>query len=241
MATVASSRSPYTADQGFFIRMSLGIAGLIVFGFLQWAARGFVVPATVPIWVHIHALAMVAWLALFVTQNMLAGRGNLPLHRTLGWASLALVIFVVLIGSFTGIKATELHRVPPFFTNAYFLALTQIEVVLFAAMFAAAITMRRQTQWHRRLMLGATVLLMEPGFGRLLPMPLLGPVAGPWVETAFQLAVLAIVMIHDRRTLGRIHPATLCSAGVIFAAHVVIVALSLTPSFIVFAESIAAG
>lgn len=242
MATAAQPINyPYTRDQDFFAKMAMGIAALIVFGFAQWALRGFVVPSTVPIWVHLHGVVMLSWLGVFIAQNMLAGSGNLALHRKLGWTSLALVLVIVGIGMFTGRMALALHRVPPFFTNAYFLALTHVEVVVFAAVIGTAIALRRQTQWHRRLMLGATVVLMEPGFGRLLPMPLLGPTAGPLAETALQLGVIALVARHDRKTIGRTHPATLWCAAIIAGSHLLISALAAFPPFIALADRLAAG
>lgn len=241
MATAAYSHRSYSADQGFFIRMALGVTGLILFGFLQWAARGFVVPATVPVWVHIHGVAMLSWLALFVTQNILVGRGNMALHRTLGWASLAVVALVIGMGSFTAIKSIELHRVPPFFTNAYFLSLSLFGLTAFLGTFTAAIALRRQTEWHRRLMLGATILLMEPGLGRLLPMPLLGPVYGPVTETVLQLVAVWIVAAHDRRTFGRVHPATLTVGAIVVGTHAMIGALSQSPWVIGIAQGIAAS
>src|SRR5690606_15221311 len=69
----------------FWQRMAIGLAAFIVFGFLQAAARGFVDPLSAPAWVHVHALAMLAWLALLVVQPALVARKNLGLHRRLGW------------------------------------------------------------------------------------------------------------------------------------------------------------
>lgn len=242
MATAAQSTNyPYTRDQDFFAKMAIGIAALIVFGFAQWALRGFVVPSTVPIWVHVHGIAMLSWLGVFITQNMLAGSGNLALHRKLGWTSLALVLFIAGIGMFTAAMAVTLHRVPPFFTNGYFLALSYVGVMAFVGTVGAAIALRRQTQWHRRLMLGATVVLMEPGLGRLLPMPLLGPTGGPLAEAILQLAVIALVARHDRRTIGRTHPATLWCAAIIVGSHLLISVLAAYAPFIALADRLAAG
>lgn len=235
----ARSFDSYLSDQRFFTRLSLALAALIVFGFLQWALRGFVDPMRTPIWIHAHGIAMLGWLATIVAQNSLAGSGNLALHRKLGWTSLGLVLLIVGLGTYAGRMALAMHRVPPFFTNAYFLALTHVEVVVFALTVLAAIRLRRQTQWHRRLMIAATVLLMEPALGRLLPMPLLGQIIGGWAITAVQVGFLAIMARHDARVLGRVHPATITGMGLMVAVHGVIQVMAGMPAVSAFAEAIA--
>lgn len=242
MATAALSDTyPYSRDQRFFTRMAIGMALFVVFGFAQWALRGFVSPSTVPVWVHLHGLAMLSWLGLFVAQSVLVGAGNIALHRKLGWLGLALVLIIAGLGMFTGRMALELHRVPPFFTNPYFLALTHVEAVGFALVVGAGIAMRRQTQWHRRLMLGATVIVMEPAFGRLLPAPLLGPNLTAALEVVLQLAVVALIARHDLRQTGRVHPATRIAALAVVLVAALVHALSVFPPFVSLAEGIAAG
>lgn len=237
-ATAQSSAS-YLSDQRFFTRLAQVLAGLIVFGFLQWALRGFVDPLQTPIWIHAHGIAMLGWLGTIVAQNSLAESGNLTLHRRLGWTSLGLVLAIVLLGTYAGRMALAMHRVPPFFTDGYFLALTHVEVIVFALTVASAIYMRTQTQWHRRLMIAATVLLMEPALGRLLPMPLLGQIIGGWTITAVQVGVLGIMARHDAKALGHVHPATLVGMGLMVAVHGVIQVLAGIPTVAAYAEAIA--
>lgn len=232
--------SSYRSDQGFFVAYAAVLALVIVFGFAQFALRGFSNPMTAPWWVHLHGLVMLGWLGLLVTQNVLAQSGSLALHRKLGRMSAVLVVAIVALGSFTAFKALQLHRQPPFFTPAYFLGLSNIGVMLFAGMVAWAVVLRRDTQWHRRLMLGATVLLLEPAFGRLLPMPLLMP-WGEWVTMLLQLGFIAVLMRHDLRTLGAIHPASRACALLIVASHIAFELFSRLPAAQAFASSIAAG
>lgn len=242
MATAPISHSyPYSHDQRFFTRLAAGMTAFIVFGFAQWALRGFVSPSTVPVWVHLHGLAMLSWLGLLVMQNVLVGAGNIALHRTLGWLGLGLVLVIAGLGMFTGRMAVELHRVPPFFTNPYFLALTHVEAVGFMLVVGAGIAMRRQTQWHRRLMLGATVIVMEPALGRLLPAPLLGPNLTAALQVVLQLAVVALIARHDLRQTGRVHPATRVAALVVVLVAALVHTLSIFPPFVSLAEGIAAG
>lgn len=151
------------------------------------------------------------------------------------------MLFIAGLGMFTGRMAIELHRVPPFFSNAYFLALTHIGVSLFAGMVIAAIALRRETQWHRRLMMGAMILILEPAVGRLVPAPILGPVLTPIVEGAFLLLAVGVIAAHDLREAGSVHPATRFNALAVIVMFSVVLGLSVFPPFVSLAEGIAAA
>lgn len=238
MATLAAAS--YSGDQRFYSRLAIGISVLIVFCFAQFGARGFVDYRMAPLWVHVHGVLLLSWLALFVTQNVLAERGALSLHRKLGWLAVGVATVIVPLTSFTGIMAIDLHRQPPFFDPPYFLALTQVEALFFAGAVAAAIMMRRKTEWHRRLMLSATVLLLEPAFGRLLPMPLLGVQLGEAIAAVLQVGILGIAMLHDRKHCGFVHPALFWGAAAVIVSHMLVSLLSQFPTVIAMAEQIAA-
>ncbi len=230
----------YMTDQPWFLRFALVLSALIVLGFAQFSARGFVDWRTVPGIFHVHALAMLCWLGVFITQNVAVGRGNMKLHRTLGWMSIALVIVVVALGCRMGIVALRAGMIPPYFTPGFFLALTQVSALAFGGTVFAAIVRRHETEYHRRLMLGAVVLIAEPAIDRLLPMPLMGN-WGHWAGLGVQIAILMVLALHDRKVLGRIHPATLSSTGIIAIAHVLVTVSGSNPEISAFARSIAAG
>ena len=222
----------------FWHRMAIGLAVFIVLGFLQFALRGFVDPVAAPFWVHVHGVAMLAWLALLIAQPALVTQGNLARHRQLGRIGRLLAIFITCLGIFTGVASLVLNRFPPFFTPPYFLALTVIESLAFGAMVAWAVRRRRATDWHRRLMIGATIVILEPALGRLLPMPLM---IG-WSDIPVglvQLGVVGIVALYDRRTLGRVHPATKAIAAIVIAVRATIYLLAMTPPVIALAERLA--
>lgn len=224
MATLAAETAPasYRSSQPFFVKMAWGLSVLIVFGFIQNAALGRVDIPAVPIWVHIHGALMLAWLALFVTQNRLAASGSLRLHRKLGWVGAFLVCALFGLACFTGVMSLALHRFPPFFSGTYFISLVFIEAFAFAGLVFAGISSRRDTETHRRLMMGSTILILEPAFGRLLPMPLIGGETGEWIVLLIQLGFVAAIALHDRRTLGRLHPATFSIGLVITLEHVLV-------------------
>lgn len=222
----------------FWHRMAIGLAIFIVFGFLQFALRGFVDPVAAPFWVHLHGGAMLAWLALLIVQPTLVSQGNLALHRRLGWIGAGLALVITGLGIFTGLASLVLGRFPPFFTPPYFLALTTVESLVFGLMVWAAVRRRHTTAWHRRLMIGATIVILEPALGRILPMPLM---IG-WSDIPIgliQLAVVGIIALYDRRTLARVHPATKAIAAIVIAVRVTIYLLAMTPPVIALAERLA--
>ncbi|MGH6632234.1 adenylate cyclase [Sphingopyxis sp.] len=222
----------------FWHRMAIGLAIFIVFGFLQFALRGFVDPVAAPFWVHLHGVAMLSWLALLIVQPTLVSRNNLALHRRLGWIGAGLALFITGLGIFTGLASLVLNRFPPFFSPPHFLALTTVESLVFGLMVWAAVRRRHTTAWHRRLMVGATIVILEPALGRILPMPLM---IG-WSDIPIgliQLGVVGIIALYDRRTLGKVHPATKAIAAIVIAVRVTIYLLAMTPPVIALAERLA--
>lgn len=237
MATAAQAR---VTGISFWAKMSIGISGFIVFGFAQFALRGFVPYMQVPVIFHLHGVVMLAWLGLMCAQSLLAGRGaGLEIHRALGWVSVVMAPSIVVLASLTCLAALRTHLFPPFFTPAYFLALIHVDIAIFAVLVAIAIVRRGETQWHKRLMLGSAVLLMDPALGRVLPMPFIMP-WGEWLAMAIELGVVFLIVRHDRKALGRIHPATLAVILAVVLSHVVVELLAITPWWIAFAAPFAA-
>lgn len=235
MATVVGARS---ARLSFWAKMAIGISVFIVFGFVQFSLRGFVDYRSAPLVMHLHGIAMVSWLALLTTQSVLAGNGNLAVHRRLGWTSAVMVPLIIVLASLTCFAAIRSGRFPPFFTAPYFLALVHVGAAVFAALVATAVARRGQRDWHRRLMVGSTILLMEPALGRVLPMPLIMP-WGEWVSMVIQLGMVALIMRHDRRELGRVHPATTAVFLAVALSHVLVEMLAITPWWIAFTARVA--
>lgn len=240
MATVASGqRSAEQRERQFFLAMAAGLAAFTVFAFAQWAARGMVAPLSLPWWVHVHGAAMICWLVLLVAQSYFVAVGRNRLHRQFGRMGAPLLLAIAVFGIVTGYQSVALHRVPPFWTNGFLLALAFTSTTLFVALAAAGIALRSRTDWHRRLMIGATIILLTAAFDRTLPAQLVGA-ARPFSEGGLQLVAVAVMAAHDWRARGRPHAATVCVIVAILAEHGVIAALAAFPPFIVLAERIAA-
>lgn len=243
MASTTFTRSTgrgYMADQAFYTRFAIGLSLFIVVAFAQFQL--FIAPpGPKPILLHIHGGLMLAWLGMYILQSSLISAGQVGIHRRTGWLSLGVALAAIGTGAFTGIHAIDTGRVPPFFTDGFFLALTQVGTLLFAAVVGLAVVKRRDVQWHRRLMIGSGVLISEPAFGRLVPLPLTGQSLGELIILGLQLLLVGILARHDAKHNGRIHPATMVIALALVVHHLAIELLHRLPAWNAFAASIAAG
>ena len=208
MATLAPNSTDAAlagSEERFFFRMACTMAAVLVAGFTVNLAMGRSSFA-VPLVYHLHAAVFFGWIALFVTQVGLVASGNLALHRRLGWLSAVWVPLMVVMG--IAITVTSMRRTggPFFFDANEFMISNPIGLLAFAGMVGFAVRMRKRTDWHRRLMLGAMASIMGPGFGRLVPTPLLVPWAWEITNAIGMLFVLA-GMWRDSRVKGAVHPA----------------------------------
>jgi hypothetical protein len=205
MATLAEPGAPARSEERFFFTLACTMAAVLVAGFSLNLAMGRS-SFEEPLVYHVHGVVFFGWVALFLTQTWLQASGNVALHKRLGWLSLLWVPAMVVLG--IAITITSMRRTggPFFFDANEFLISNPIALVAFAGLVFGAVAMRKRSDWHRRLMLGAMASIMGPGFGRLLPTPLFVP----WAWEITNLVGMGFVvagMIRDKRHHGRIHPA----------------------------------
>ena len=206
MATLAEQPSaPSIGDERFFLRGAIIMTAIIVAGFSLHLAMGRSTFAS-PVRVHVHAVLFMGWVAIYLTQNILVATGRMHLHRKLGWLAAVWMVAMVVSGFVVTVAMVRAGTVPFFFQPLQFLIFDPVAVLTFGGLTAAAILLRRRTEWHRRLHFCGMTILLAPAFGRLLPLPLLQPWA--W-EAAFAVTLLFPLagMWADIRRSGRVHPA----------------------------------
>lgn len=240
MASVVDIRARLSRDHQFYFSIALALMLTVIAGFGLNAAMGRVTIRTLPPLVHVHGLTFMGWIILYTYQNWLILQGDVARHRQLGWIGAFLALAVFVVGLSTALMAIHLHRQPFFFTPPFFLVLTTLSLIAFAGLVGAAVLMRRQTEWHRRLMLCGTIVLINPAWGRLLPMPLLGQVIGQWAICAALMLYVLWGMIHDRRVRGHVHPAYWWGAGTLLLWQALMQPLSATPMVERLAAALAA-
>lgn len=226
-------------DERFFLKSAVVMALVIVFGFSLQLAMGRSTFAS-PLRVHVHAVLFMGWVAIYVLQNTLIAADRLALHRRLGWLALAWAAAMVVSGIAVTVIMARAGTVPFFFQPLQFLVFDPVAVLTFAGLTAAAIALRRRTEWHRRLHFCGMAMLLAPAFGRILPLPLLQPWA--W-EATFAVTLLFPLAgaWADRRRCGRVHPAWFWGIGTMLASLIVVEVLTYSPVGLPIYEAVTEG
>lgn len=214
MATVAASPvERQSAERRFYSRMALFLVALVLLGFgPSFYLRG-IVPQyprpnpTLPPAVLLHGSVFTLWMLAVVAQTQLVAAGRRDVHMKLGVLTVLLAVALIPIMYLTATWAVARATQPPF-TNPLTWTIVPLAVIIpFAIMIWQGWAHRRNPQWHKRAMLGAAILIVAgPSIGRL-------PIAPPTLPGfTFQflvgLALFVPLFVWDRRTQGRVHPAT---------------------------------
>lgn len=163
-----------------------------------------------PLVVHLHAVAMAAWLALLFFQTLLVALRRQGLHRQLGLA--AFVLGPAVVASMVAVtlwRFGERISLGQVTAGANTLMNQGRAIVYFALFFTwAMLTRRKDPETHKRMILLATVGPFTAAVGRMdwLPQTLPG---SPLSVHLYMFVLLAPAIAHDVLRLGRPHSAWL--------------------------------
>jgi len=161
----------------------------------------------------VHAIACGLWLAYVPTQAYLIAKRRITIHQTLGWASVVLAIAVVSSGviiSFEFLERMEANAI--FRDRAFFFFFAGIvNFALFFSFYTLAIVRRRDREFHKRMMMFASVVLIPPAFNRLVfafDLP-------PSVTNIGWLFLVFVIPIYDRWKEGRLTSGSKIGLGLV--------------------------
>jgi len=183
-------------------------------GALAVALIGFFLTYTAPLirgtfsgprWAHVHGALLLTWLCVTIVQAHLAA-GRSDLHRRIGWVAVALAPAIAVSTIAIGVEATRRDLAAGGSTG---MAGNVTTPVVFCALVTAALLRRKQPQWHKRLILMASVVIIWPAWFRwrhFMPW-----VPRPDISLGLVAADLILIgaMIRDRMRFGAVHPAYL--------------------------------
>lgn len=167
-------------DRRFFAWMAAAALVVVFAGFapsyylrallhVTTAPNGRALAPSLPPLVHVHAVVFSLWVVVFVAQAGLVAAGRVATHRRLGMAAAGLIPVMLVTGLVTAVQGGRDGWSPggPFTDPLGFMIVGVTDITVFATLAAAGVYFRRRPEWHRRLMLFATLGgLMWPAITR---------------------------------------------------------------------------
>ncbi len=145
---------------------------------------------------------------LLIAQPSLIAMGRVTDHRKLGIAGGMVAIGVVLVAVYAALEAATrplMAARPP--KDLAFVGVILFGILMFALLVGFAIAFRHKPQYHKRLMLLATINLLQAAVVRL---PISFPdIFGPARTFLFADLFILPIIAWDIAVLRRVHPATL--------------------------------
>jgi hypothetical protein len=224
------------SDRALYTWAAIVAAIVVLAGFAQtyYAKSVFGTPELSAL-LHLHGTVMTAWFGLFILQVRLAATRRMPLHRRLGMYGAVLAVLVVIVGTVTAVAAAAAGRSPPGAPPPLvFLAVPIGDMVFFAVAVSAALILRRRPEYHKRLMVVATLGVLTAAIARM-PIDVLRAGGLPAYFGVTDLILLAFIAADTVRH-RRLHPAYAWGIGLVLLSQVARAAGAGTPQWIAFAR-----
>ncbi len=232
MATAAQAR--LSAERRFYSTMA---AVMIAFVFIGFAPSFYLHglfsyprpnPTLTPL-VLIHGGAFTLWMLVFWSQTALVAADRRDLHIRLGRVGMGLAVLLVPLMYAVAVGQVARANQPPFTTPLGWTAVPLAVIPSYAILVWQGWARRKEAQSHKRLMLSAALLMMDPAIGRF---PIAPPVfAGFLFQHILAWLCFAPLVWWDLKTLGRLHWATRLGVGLAGLSILVSSLLLLTPGW----------
>ena len=117
--------------------------------------------------VHIHGMVFFAWTLFFVFQTWLATSRRIARHRTWGMVGISSATAMTIFGTLATINTMKIAAALGLADAGYAFAIVPLSgIVFFAIVFTVAVANVRQPELHKRLMLLATISILEAPVAR---------------------------------------------------------------------------
>lgn len=195
---------------------------------------------------HLHGLLFSAWTLFYFSQTWLIASGQTLHHRAWGVAGVSLATGMVFVGLATAIASMHKSTAQGYAETARAFAIVPITgAFLFAGLIAWAVVSVKTPEVHKRLMMLATISILQAPIGRFFFLTLgggggpgsrpgMGPPApvvttvGPGIVGAL---LIVAALVYEWRTRGKPHVITVSVGAAIVAIQLLRVPLSVTPQW----------
>lgn len=220
-------RSFYT--RWFFVGMAIAFPIIVALGFVP----DYVLMSSSALhahwFAHLHGAIMTLWIVVFLAQAILAAKGNLSYHRILGLIAVALGILVWLSTIAADVRS-RLANSPPEPDDSWDILLIGLYgSILFALFFGWGMLSRKKAAVHKRLLLLATIVILQAAVDRIRFLP--GLNLAIYVRFIYLDLLLIPLVLYDLLTVKRIHKITLIGAACFILAQTAVTFAAGTPTW----------
>jgi hypothetical protein len=225
-------------ERFFFPCMAVLVLVTVFVGFSRtFYLAGVFKADPIPPLLYIHGAAFSSWVLLLIVQTSLVATGRVGLHRRLGLLGFCLACLMVVLGLLVATNAMVRHfdEVEAMHMQAEFrgfYAAQTCDMLIFSTLIYFAFRNRLNPAAHKRLILIATIALLDAAFARW-PIDV--------VSKHFQwdcFALLLILIAHDLWSKRKIHRATLWASAFFVSLYLVRAPVGRTAPWQAFAAQV---
>ncbi|HEU4617966.1 MAG TPA: hypothetical protein VFV10_07985 [Gammaproteobacteria bacterium] len=205
-------------DRLFYVAMAFAAAAAVAIGFAPtFYLRSRFEGTPLPVALAIHGTVFTAWIALFAAQTLLVAGRRPAWHRRLGILGAALAPAMIVAALSAAILAGRRDVAAGYGEAALaFFATPVTSIGVFAVLAGAAFARRARPETHKRLMLLATISILDPAVGRW---PIEVFATSPLAYYGVPDAMIVAAMLYDAAARGRVAPAYLWGGAFIVASQ----------------------
>jgi hypothetical protein len=227
----------WRADRVFYTAMSIAVVGAVFAGFARtYYLRASFQPTPLPLYLKLHGFAFTTWVGFFLAQTTLVAAGRTDIHRRLGWAGAGLA--VLMVAAALGAATLSGHRevLAGHADQARtFLAVPIFSMLVFPVLVASAVYYRRYPETHKRLMLLATLSIIDAAVARW---PIAWVATTWWAYYALTDVFVALAIGYDIVARQRVHPAYIWGGMLMVSAQVARELIGPTAAWHAFARAL---
>jgi hypothetical protein len=209
MATGAIRYDRSRLDKLFFRGAATLILVTVFLGFARTYYLAGVFRAPLPnLLVHIHGAVFTLWILLLIVQTSLIAGDRVDIHRRVGLFGFGLACLMMILGLMAATDSLARHFAPGDAGAGVkaFYAVPIADMLVFSTLIYFGFRNRFNSAAHKRLMLIATITLLDAAFVRW-PIPVAW-----WDIRVAQMCcypLLLLLRCYDLWSTGRVHRATL--------------------------------
>jgi hypothetical protein len=214
------------SERQFFSGLAIALALVTFVGFaptyylVDWlegtTTRGLSGSKSLTPWVHAHGVTGSIWMILLVVQTRLIAANRHDLHRNLGLLAIPVGLAIAVTAVMVSLNSARNGTTPRGWDAGGFLLFQSVTLGGFLLFSILALAWRKRPDYHKRLIMLATISMMVPVCGRVWKMLALteyarNSVGGMILSDLFLLAMV----VFDLRVRKRLHPVTLIGGGLL--------------------------